>query len=1858
MKKINKFIAILIAVLGVQVALAQTTIISNGDNLNKQCNFGSVSNHTIPEIWTSDKRQGFNLSQSVELPNGVYTLSFQMMYRASLNPGMSTNCALYAETSGEVYNTPIKNFGDESDVAENLSGVTSAMNAGKYLNTIPYFVVTDGKATVGARSLGALTYCTNGYWTIFNPASFKLVSVVDDATLTTALNDVKAEAKAILDAATFSDAKNTLQAAYDAATATNDGIVALKKAIKAYLPNTGTAANPVDVSSLILSADFSQKAFIVATKNNNSGVTVPELQPVGWSCADGGSGQYNFFNVVDNNTTYDGQSNFAYNGKTTGQTLYMRNAWSDNVTISAKQTVTLPNGRYKISIPAKKSGNTATIKYTFAGETDTHDLTTSWNVYEKVFTVNDVNNTLTIELSYFHPTGGGQRAFFDGVTLLCYGDPIAALLTEIASKKNELETFIGNIPSGLYESFNAHLTSAGSANNTQTEAELQEIIDNLSADIVKASNALTPYKNLKSLISLCTEYTDTKNSNANSETILTNFQTAISTATTSGDDATNVDEINNAYNNLESARQIYAQNAVPVYPYPFDMTFLIGNATFDSNIDGWTKSGGAGWMNAGNVECYNNTFTFSKSLTGLGSGSWEVSVDGFYRYGGYNNAESAHNGGTEVLTVKFYANANEVALMSIMEGAGKAGDVGATTAGGVRVPNGPAEGNIYFAAGCYKNTVATIVTDGNLNIGLKKETTQGSDWTLFDNFKLVYKGIDVSELQASLTALIAKAEGVKSSVMGKAEETNLTNALNAADATVTVADDLNEMISDLQSAYDAAVISIDTYSKVPAYITKANKIDASIAETYQTNYDNRNLVGDAETIRQELNVATFKYVEDNFKNEIALTEWGAESNAMWSTSGEHWDGTSGEGCTSYYDANGTNTTHTLSKEVELTPGTYVFRAAGRSNANTELSLSISINGVDPVIFNAKGNTGRGIDKTGNATFADDAEYARDGQGQGWEWEFIKFTLNEKTTVTLTATSKTTGWGWASFANNGLWMDDATYLIANASALAKPMATAQELLDQPMNVEKKTALQEAMDLPATTVTEFNAKIASLETAIAAAETSIADYSKLKKYIDMTAVFANVETYVAKYDNGEYASSDVEPVRQELNVIRYNAATAVFTNKVDVKDWTGSMGTRNDQHWSGETKPYYDANSWNDIDPDALTAKIKLTKGTYVLKVAGRAHKDAALTLKVLEQVIAFHGKGDTGYGIDKQGNANFSADGTYANDNNGRGWEWEFLKFELDSDQEVELKVNSDYNNISQVWTSFGDITLWMDDETYLNVNSGAINEPLAKAKELVNTLPMGENENTSLSDAIELAEGAISTPEDLNNAINALTTAVANANTWRTTYYAEKDKLVAQLERFETDYNNAENGSLDYMNKNRWTTVIEKAQAAAVAKDNQTSHTVLTTATNELKAALDAATVSVGEYAALKSVIDEANSLVVANVGDQPFEKPQSAADAINTTDEQALYDAATADGEGVTSVTDALTGGIEIFNNTPLNAPKDGARYNLVLNNNYGWTYDGKAVTYLANDRSDMGLYNIQYWSAVNANYAQAFTFTAVDGQQDCYYISMTDVDGNERYVSTGVVYGGNANQIRTTTNVEDALAVKVIATKTDGVHNLYNVEASNYIGSQDAGFYTVNSHINFNIQEASTVDVALTISSAKWSTLILPFNAELPEGVKAYTCAGVIDGVLTFNEASTIEANTPYLVGGNAGKYDFSGYGLADKDVYTEGLFTGTYVDYQTEAGKHIYVLQKHDNEVAFYEVRESAQPWVRANRCYITYESASEARVLRLGFDDTSGIDNVLFPTDNSELTIYDTMGRKVKSMKKGSLYIINGKKVVVK
>ncbi|MBQ8736923.1 MAG: hypothetical protein IJY78_03740 [Bacteroidaceae bacterium] len=229
---------------------------------------------------------------------------------------------------------------------------------------------------------------------------------------------------------------------------------------------------------------------------------------------------------------------------------------------------------------------------------------------------------------------------------------------------------------------------------------------------------------------------------------------------------------------------------------------------------------------------------------------------------------------------------------------------------------------------------------------------------------------------------------------------------------------------------------------------------------------------------------------------------------------------------------------------------------------------------------------------------------------------------------------------------------------------------------------------------------------------------------------------------------------------------------------------------------------------------------------------------------------------------------------------------------------------------------------------------------------------------------------------------------------------------------------------------------------------------------------------------ALLSVVESVAKLnTTINVGDGVFEIPTSAVASLTEEVKVAVAICESKDVtvEEVEAEIVKLNAAIEAYKNVELNAPAENTRYNLILNYE-GWTYDNKAVTFIHDGRNDHGLYNIQYLVEPNPNYAQAIIFTKAEGLNR-YTMSIMDVDGKQRYVCTGVTYGGNTGQIRTTTDASKALVVEIRITNVDGNFNIYNTEANNYIGSQDAGVFTVNSHIDFNIAEAVEAEVELKI-------------------------------------------------------------------------------------------------------------------------------------------------------------------------------------
>lgn len=395
----------------------------------------------------------------------------------------------------------------------------------------------------------------------------------------------------------------------------------------------------------------------------------------------------------------------------------------------------------------------------------------------------------------------------------------------------------------------------------------------------------------------------------------------------------------------------------------------------------------------------------------------------------------------------------------------------------------------------------------------------------------------------------------------------------------------------------------------------------------------------------------------------------------------------------------------------------------------------------------------------------------------------------------------------------------------------------------------------------------------------------------------------------------------------------------------------------------------------------------------------------------------------------------------------------------------------------------------------------------------------------------------------------------------------------------------------------------------------------------------------------------EANATIEGNV--------QYALDAIPTANigtgvfqySQDAVDAASALVQGTATVAE-VEAAYEAL--TTLNAPEAGKRYSLTIVEN-GKAWDGNAITFIAGGRSDQGGYGVKYLAPANKNLAQALKLTPVSGNK--YKVSVATATGSEQYITTAKLgYNTGANeQIRTTDDIDKALEIEIKATATTGQFQLYNTAASKLIANNNNNdVYTANS-ANFTIAEAEAAEITINTTAAGWGTTILPFAvSEIPEGVKVYSCAEADGATLTLAEVTTLEANKPYIIEG-AWNETLTGDAQGTALTYTDGLLVGTYSKIAAPNGA--YILQKQNDKVGFFKVDTSvAQPNVPANRAYIKADEANPVKAFFLGDDAADAINGVFDGLVNGDA--YDLGGRKVSKLQKGNVYIVNGKKVVVK
>ncbi|MBR4989135.1 MAG: hypothetical protein IKY85_04410 [Bacteroidaceae bacterium] len=238
--------------------------------------------------------------------------------------------------------------------------------------------------------------------------------------------------------------------------------------------------------------------------------------------------------------------------------------------------------------------------------------------------------------------------------------------------------------------------------------------------------------------------------------------------------------------------------------------------------------------------------------------------------------------------------------------------------------------------------------------------------------------------------------------------------------------------------------------------------------------------------------------------------------------------------------------------------------------------------------------------------------------------------------------------------------------------------------------------------------------------------------------------------------------------------------------------------------------------------------------------------------------------------------------------------------------------------------------------------------------------------------------------------------------------------------------------------------------------------------------------------------------------------------------------------------------------------------------------------------------------------------------------------------------------------------------------------VKGNNWINIQNgaAGTPTYNTGtggwtIHYVYEVAEVASFKANITAAGFATFFAPREVTIPEDVKAYyiTAEGINGENVTLTEIeNVIPANTAVILEGAEGEYTFN-VSETGATAVSSNLLKGTIIN--TNIIGQAYVLGVVEGETGLYKTQmrtvqlssASGSASVFQNNAYKAYLPASavpasiqNAASFSFRFPGTTGVENVV--VENEVKAIYDLTGRRVSEITEAGIYIIGGRKVLVK
>ncbi len=222
-------------------------------------------------------------------------------------------------------------------------------------------------------------------------------------------------------------------------------------------------------------------------------------------------------------------------------------------------------------------------------------------------------------------------------------------------------------------------------------------------------------------------------------------------------------------------------------------------------------------------------------------------------------------------------------------------------------------------------------------------------------------------------------------------------------------------------------------------------------------------------------------------------------------------------------------------------------------------------------------------------------------------------------------------------------------------------------------------------------------------------------------------------------------------------------------------------------------------------------------------------------------------------------------------------------------------------------------------------------------------------------------------------------------------------------------------------------------------------------------------------------------------------------------------------------------------------------------------------------------------------------------------------------------------------------------------------------------AHYYLDNIGFTYNGGNSGTI----VITSAGYATFYTRSEYTMPEGVTGTIVTGVEDEEQTdggyllntdwgYTAGSTVPAKTALVLKGEAGTYTYT-ITSTDATAPTDNLLLGSTTSTETygpdeEATYVFYELTNGDYDIGFYYgAADGAAFTSAANKAWLPLTTTQAAGARFIGFGDggdTTGISSVEANDGAKVSGIYTIQGVRVSDMSQKGIYIVDGRKILVK